>query len=90
MDTENFAKEWKVTKSPPTMTRSFEFDSYEELRPFLDDLADLSEKEGFYPNLNFNRSRVTVTVQNDEGELLGIRELDFAKKTDELFLQKAA
>lgn len=83
MSSELLDKEWKVTKRPPNITRSFEFESYDKMRDFLDDLADLSERVDFYPNLNFTRTQVNVTIQSDTDEL-GDREFNFAQQTEAL------
>nr|CAA6820478.1 MAG: 4a-hydroxytetrahydrobiopterin dehydratase [uncultured Thiotrichaceae bacterium] len=88
MSTDSFGKEWKVTQRPPNITRAFQFDSYDKLRGFLDELAELSEQEGLYPNLNFTRDRATVTIQSDTDEL-SIRDFSFAEKTEDLFSQQA-
>lgn len=81
-------KQWKVTKRPPNITRSFEFDSYDEMRDFLDDLAELSEQEDFHPNLNFTRSQVNITIQSYT-DTLGEREYKFAKLTETLLSKQA-
>jgi len=89
MSAENLDKEWKVTKRPPNITRSFQFETYDEMRDFLDDLADLSEKEDFYPNINFTRTQVNLSIQSDADELSD-REFNFAEQTEALLSQRAA
>ncbi|MEZ5449005.1 MAG: 4a-hydroxytetrahydrobiopterin dehydratase [Thiolinea sp.] len=74
---------WDMQKLPVGMSRRFEFASYEETRKFLDDLADLSERLGYYPSLNFNRTQVTVRIQAEDQDL-GQIEYDFARETDAL------
>ncbi len=86
MSTERLDKAWKITRRPPNITRSFEFESYDEMRGFLDDLADLSEKVDYYPNLNFTRTQVNVTIQSDTDEL-GDREYEFAQQAEALLSQ---
>ena len=76
---------WDVRESPPVMSRSFQFSSYTDTRRFLDELAELSERTGYYPNLNFNRTQVNVSIVTDEKNL-GQAEYQFAEATDALML----
>lgn len=80
---------WEIQKRPPGMTRRYEFESYAETRQFLDELADLSERTGYHPNLNFNRTQVTVTIQAGADEP-GQTEYDFAAGADAILSQQAA
>lgn len=82
-------KNWRIDSKPPVMTKQFAFDSYEQTRSFVNGLADLSEKTGYYPNLTFNQTQATVTIFTDEKEL-GENEIKFAQKTDDLLSQQAA
>ncbi|WP_299872296.1 4a-hydroxytetrahydrobiopterin dehydratase [uncultured Cocleimonas sp.] len=88
----NFEKltDWRIDSKPPVMTKQYMFESYEKTRTFMSDLADLSEKTGYYPNLTFNQSQATVTIFTDEKEL-GEDEYEFAQQTDligELYSQQ--
>lgn len=87
MSVDKIGDEWKVAKRPANLTRSFEFESYDDMRDFLDDLADLSEAENYYPNINFTRNQVNMTIQS-EGVELGQSEISFAEKTNDLFTQQ--
>ena len=75
---------WSIERKSTGMTRRFNFDSYDETRRFLDDLADLSERVGYYPNLNFNRTQVNVSIESESGDL-SAKEYEFAAQTDALF-----
>ena len=55
----------------------FEFASYGETRRFLDQLADLSKQENFYPNINFGKTYVNVSIDADGQTELGAREAAF-------------
>ena len=79
--------EWKVQERPPLMTRRYEFGSYAETRTFLDLLADASERRGYYPDLNFGRTHVVVSVAPLEGKTLSGTEYDFAAESDTLATQ---
>lgn len=80
---------WETHKLPVGMSRRYEFGSYEETRYFLDELANLSERTGYYPSLNFNRTQVTVRIQAEDKEL-GMIEYGFAAETDAILSLKAA
>lgn len=79
---------WRVQQQPPLLTRRFEFASYAETRKFLDELAILSERKGYYPDLNFGKSHVSVSIAARE-DSLGDAEFGFANQADAL-VDKAA
>lgn len=62
---------WVQRKRPARFERRIEFDNYDLTRDFLDLTADISEKEGFYPDMNFGKTHVNMTIHTDEtgGEL---------------------
>lgn len=62
MSQEQVPVEWKLQKNPPGITRSYEFETYQDTSKFLEELADLSERMNFYPNLNFTRTQVNVNI----------------------------
>jgi len=74
---------WDVRQNTAVMTRSFDFPSYTDTRRFLDSLAELSERTGYYPNLNFNRTQVNVSIYSED-KTLGETEYRFAEATDAL------
>jgi len=39
---------------------------YERLRDFLDRAAEISEREGLYPDMGFGRDYVNMTIHSDE------------------------
>lgn len=75
------ASDWKTQERPPLMTRRYDFASYAETRQFLDDLASLSERTGYYPDLNFGKTHVSVSVA-PQGEHLGEAEYSFTAEVD--------
>ncbi len=76
---------WNERKRPPRLERRYEFPNYEALRDFLDRAAELSEREGFYPDLGFGRDYVNVTIHAAEGEDdLGETQRRFAVELDAL------
>lgn len=74
---------WQVQQRPAIMTRRFDFASYAETRKFLDDLSDLSKRVGYYPDLNFGKTHVSVSVAS-QGENLGQTEFDFSAEVDSI------
>ena len=61
------SEQWHERKKPPRLERRYLFNGYAELRQFLDDAAELSEKEGFYPDMGFGRDYLNVTIHAEEG-----------------------
>ena len=74
---------WQVQTKPPVMTRRFDFADYAATRGFLDGLAKLSEKSGYYPDLNFAKTHVSVSVAARD-TALGADEYAFARRVDSL------
>lgn len=74
---------WRVQQQPPLLSRRYEFATYAETRKFLDELASLSERRGYYPDLNFGKSHVSVSIAARD-DSLGDAEFDFANQADAL------
>lgn len=60
-----------------TLNWRFDFGSYAETRSFLDQLADLSKHENFYPNINFGKTYVNISIDAEGQTTLGEREAAF-------------
>ena len=60
-------REWQERSRPSRLEKRYEFDSYESLRDFLDQAADLSESKGLYPDIGFGRTHANFTIHVDEG-----------------------
>lgn len=80
---------WQAQRRPPLLTRRFEFASYAETRGFLDALAELSERTGRYPDLNFGRTHVSVSIAAT-GDALSAAEFEFAAAVSGLALPPQA
>ena len=77
--------QWHERNRPLRLERRYEFQDYSALRDFLDRAADLSEQEGFYPDMGFGRDYVNITIHVDEGEnALGENQHRFAQQLDTL------
>lgn len=79
---------WDVQERQAVLSRKFDFADYEDVRAFLDALADLSESEDYYPNLHFARTHVTVTIHAREERNLQEADFAFARKVDALLKQQ--
>ena len=71
----------------PTLNWRFEFDSYSTTRAFLDKLADFSKLENFYPNINFAKTYVNVSIDDEGQSELGVREAAFIAEMKALAAQ---
>ena len=80
-------QDWKERERPKRLERRYEFESYDDLRDFLDQAADLSEQKSLYPDMGFGRDYVNITIHADEdsGELES-RQRDLADALEQLSL----
>ena len=60
---------WEDGRS--SMTRRYEFASYAETRAFLDRLAEYSKVQGYYPDLNFGKNHVNVSISSENPDRSG-------------------
>ncbi len=79
------SQQWQERNRPARLEKRYEFQDYDALRDFLDRAADLSEKEGYYPDMGFGRDYVNITIHVEEGdEALGENQHRFAQQLDTL------
>ncbi|MDG6777290.1 4a-hydroxytetrahydrobiopterin dehydratase [Thiomicrorhabdus sp. zzn3] len=71
-------KRWKLKEKPASMEARFEFDDFETLRAFLDEMAEQAESLDHHPNISFGRNHASVIIYA-KTEALG--ETDFALAT---------
>ena len=77
--------QWEERDRPLRLERRYEFQDYRTLRDFLDRAAELSEREGLYPDMGFSRDYVNITIHVEEGdEALGDDQHRFARELDQL------
>lgn len=82
------SEQWQERKRPVRLERRYEFKDYSTLRDFLDEAADLSEKEGLYPDMGFGRDYVNITIHVEEGEeAISPAQRSFAEQLDSLAKQ---
>jgi 4a-hydroxytetrahydrobiopterin dehydratase len=83
-------QQWQERKRPVRLERRYEFSSYEELRDFLDQAADLSERKGLYPDMGFGRHYVNITIHAEEGkDILARNEREFADQLEEINISQS-
>lgn len=81
------SNQWQERKRPNRLERRYQFPDYGTLRDFLERAAELSEREGLYPDIGFGRDYANVTVYADEGaDELGDAQRSFAEQLDALYL----
>jgi 4a-hydroxytetrahydrobiopterin dehydratase len=76
---------WQERNRPARLEKRYEFESYDKLRAFLDDAADLSEKKGLFPDIGFGKTYANFTIHTDEdrSELTDVQR-EFASLLDTL------
>lgn len=75
---------WSERGRPARLERRIEFENYELTRDFLDRIAEVSEREGYYPDLNFARTHVSMTVYIDEKNGLEVAQRHFVEAVDSI------
>ncbi len=76
---------WQERNRPARLERRYDFENYEALRDFLDRAAELSEREGLYPDIGFGRDYVNMTIHIEDGETaVSDTQRNFAQQLDEL------
>lgn len=65
---------------PSTLNWRFEFGSYGATRQFLDRLSELSKRENFYPDINFAKTYVNISMDAEGQAELGARKDAFVQE----------
>jgi len=79
------SQEWQQRSRPLRLEKRYEFSSYDELRDFLDQAADLSERVGLYPDMGFGHDYVNMTIHANEGcNEISPDQYEFAKQVEAL------
>lgn len=78
-------QQWEQRARPLRLQKRYEFDSYESLRTFLDQAANLSEAKGIFPDIGFGRTHASFTIHADEAsEELTDQQREFSSLLDTL------
>ena len=84
------SEHWEQRNRPVRLERRYQFDNYNALRDFLDRAAELSEKNGLYPDMGFGQDYVNMTIYVEEGKTdLDDNHHSFAQQLDALLSAKA-
>jgi len=67
--------EWKILENPSRLSRDFRFKSYAETIAFMNQVADLAEKEDHHPDLGVHWGRCVVDLSTHS--VGGLSENDF-------------
>ena len=59
--------QWEKRERPERLERRYQFPDYRAVSDFLERAANLSEREGLYPDMGFGRDYVNVTIHTAEG-----------------------
>ena len=83
------SEQWLQRNRPTRLERRIEFENYTALRDFLDQAAELSERDGLYPDMGFGRDYVNITIHVEEGETdISAKQQRFAQQLDALINAK--
>ena len=78
-------QDWRERTRPSRLEKRYEFDTYDELRAFLDDAANLSEEKGLFPDIGFGKTHANFTIHAEEGsDELTDAQREFASLLDSL------
>jgi len=81
--------EWQERARPVRLEKRYNFPDYATLRDFLDRAAEVSEREGLFPDMGFGRDYVNVTIHLEEGsDTLTDKQRRFAEQLDALLITK--
>ncbi|NKN32769.1 4a-hydroxytetrahydrobiopterin dehydratase [Marichromatium bheemlicum] len=78
--------DWRERSRPARLERRLNFTDYDHTRDFLEDMAGLSERLGYYPDISFGRTHVSITIRAEDGaEQIDARRRALAGEIDMLF-----
>lgn len=85
---EKNASEPTKTERIPQFTQRFDFGSYAEMRQFLDDLAELSKREAYYPDVSFGKTYANISIDGEGQAALRERNSSFIADMQALTAKK--
>ena len=81
-------EKWRERSRPVCLEKRFEFQTYEDLRGFLERLGQHSEKFNRYPDISFGKTYANITLRpesEEENSQLTDKDHNFALQIDSLF-----
>lgn len=69
-------------------SQRFDFVSYAETRQFLDDLAELSKRDAYYPDVSFGKTYANVSIDSEGQATLRERNSTFIADMRALTVKK--
>ena len=76
---------WQQRPRPTRLEGRYEFQTYTQLRDFLDQAAELSEQMDLYPDMGFGKNYVNITLHTEQGsETITQAQQQYADKLDAL------
>jgi 4a-hydroxytetrahydrobiopterin dehydratase len=79
------SENWKTKRRPPSLEARFEFEDYDLMRDFLDDIADVTEQMEHHPNISFGRTHVSIVIYPKSGDALDEIDHQLAQNIDKCF-----
>lgn len=76
---------WKTKKRPPSLEARFEFNDYDSMRDFLDEVADVAEAKDHHPNISFSRSHASLVIYPKDGDKLSDFDFELSEAISECF-----
>lgn len=73
-----FSKEvdgWKLSESGKEISKSYSFNNFKNGMDFVNNVADIAEKEGHHPNIQINYNKVKLNLKTHS--IGGLSENDF-------------
>lgn len=80
---------WEKRGKPPALNRRLTFSGYADTRRFMDWLAALSERDGYYPSTSFGTTYINITIDARDGQMLSGADLAFVAEIEAFYQQTA-
>jgi 4a-hydroxytetrahydrobiopterin dehydratase len=74
--------EWELIKK--AISRTFEFDTFNDAIDFVNDVAEIAEEQHHHPDINIRYDRVTLTLTTHSAGGLTKADFQLAMKIDHL------
>lgn len=75
---------WKQKDKPASAEARFEFDNFDTLRTFLDEVAEHAESLDHHPNISFGKSHASLIIYAKDESLSEV-DFDLVNRIDESF-----